>query len=103
MKNFLAFIYIIFFLTGCGGGGSSASNNDITIMLDASDSLKVSKNVLKVSYLPNYGVVNGTFSILKNPEEGNVTLLDELTGRYSYITNTENDDSFIYKISDNNA
>ena len=57
--------------------------------------LKVSTNVLKLSYLPNCDVIDGTFSILKNSEKGNVTLLDEVTGRYSYIVNTENNDSFI--------
>jgi len=102
MKNFLISSLIMVLLAGCGGGGSS-SNNEVTIIIDDSTTLKVSTNVLKLSYLPNYGVEDGIFTILKNSEEGNVTLLDEVTGRYSYITDTKNNDSFIYTVSDSNG
>lgn len=103
MKHFLISSLIIILLVGCGGGGGSTSNNDVSIVIDETIPLKVSANVLKLSYLPDYGVVDGTFSILESPEEGNVTLLDGLTGRYSYITDTQSDDSFIYTISDSNG
>lgn len=105
MKKFFLLISILFsliYLTGCGGGGNS-TQNDVTVVLDESIVLKVSTNVLKLSYLPNCDVIDGTFSILKNSEEGNVTLLDDVTGRYSYIVNIENNDSFIYNIANSNG
>lgn len=102
MKNFLISSLVMIMLVGCGGGGST-STNEVTIVTDDSTTLKVSANVLKLSYLPSYGVEDGTFTILKNSEEGNVTLLDEVTGRYSYITDTQNNDSFIYTISGSNG
>ena len=81
-------------LIGCGGGNGT-SNKEVDI--------KVSPNVLKISYLPDYGVTGGTFTIFQNSEEGNVTLLDEVTGRYSYLINTQTNDSFVYTVSDNNG
>ncbi|HEY9129890.1 MAG TPA: hypothetical protein VIN02_08640, partial [Sulfurovum sp.] len=102
MKNFLLSSLILIFLAGCGGGGGS-SINDSTIIPDKSLELKVSAYILKLGYLDNNGVQDGTFSILQTPEEGNVTLLDEVTGRYSYVINSENNDSFIYKIANGNG
>ena len=102
MKHFLIYSVVLVFITGCGGGGST-SNNEVDIITDDSISLNVSTNVLKTSYLPNYDVEDGVFSILKTSEEGNITLLDELSGRYSYIASTQNNDSFIYKISNSHG
>lgn len=105
MKKFIlliSFIFSLMTLIGCGGGGENSTEVDAVvndnIILDDSLALKVSKNVLKLGYLPNYNVEAGIFSILKSPQEGNVTLLDNTTGRYSYMTNTQSSDSFIYTI-----
>jgi len=99
MKKFLiAISTVAAMLAGCGGSGSQADT------VDAVPTLQVSPNILKIGYLPTYGM-DGTFEIIDMPEDANITLLDAQSGRYSYLTHTtlDSSDRFIYEIIDNNT
>jgi len=88
---------MIIFLTACGGGGSNSTETNNNI-------LKVSPNILKIAYLSEADLNEGkVFSIDTTLTDGNVTLLDENTGRYSYFTTLNGQDHFDYNITSTNG
>jgi len=98
MKNLFLIVVILLLVTGCGGGGTDPGDVE-------SSSLNVSPNILETAYLPSYNL-NGilTFTIDTQSTEGEVTLLDIHTGRYSYLSTLNNtDDIFKYSVTDENG
>ena len=101
MKNLFLMSVILFLLLGCGGGGGTDPGNTETT------SINVSSHILKTAYLPSYNL-NGTltFNVDTGSTEGNVTLLDIHTGRYSYLsalTIQNTNDTFKYIVTDENG
>lgn len=101
MKNLFLMSVILFLLLGCGGGGGTDPGNTETT------SINVSSHILKTAYLPSYNL-NGTltFNVDTGSTEGNVTLLDIHTGRYSYLsalTIQNTNDTFKYTVTDENG
>lgn len=64
--------------------------------------IKVSPNIIKIAYLSQENTDNDNiYTIENNGTEGNVTLLDETTGRYSYLSAKgmiNRKDSFTYTV-----
>ncbi len=124
IKIFLSIWFFIFILSGCGGGGGSGSQGD-QISPSAAENIpaqieelqtevpeilivKVTAGILKTAYLPSMNLEEDDiyYSIDNNSTEGNITLLDEETGRYSYFCNRsiqDQKDSFRFKIMKNNT
>ncbi len=99
MKKLYLIALVLFtqmYLIGCGGGSSGSAidaetdSNQTTINVTPTDSIQITINVtphiLKIDYLPSVKTVGTTFSIDATSAEGNVTLLDTATGRYSYLS-----------------
>ena len=72
-------LFILLVLIGCkGGSGDCVNPKEITI--------EVPPHALKIAYLP-IKCLNGDiiYIVDTNLTEGNVTLLDKTTGKYSYL------------------
>ena len=102
-------IFLICFLSlamiGCGDGGSNdnAEYEEPSLTIDKTITLSISANILKMSFLVDNEVSNPQFVVLEGPKEGNVTLLDNESGRFSYLTSSSKNDSFVYVVSDGNG
>ena len=122
IKLLFPILVALFTLNGCGSGGGDnketqyhessqnySQQQDDTqtdpIQEDTEDpktlSIKVSPHILKIAYLPKPGSEeNIVYSIENTSTEGNITLLDTSTGRYSYLSadnTTTGKDRFRYK------
>ena len=101
VKLFILISFILFTCVGCGGGGQ---DNEATENTETPNtlSIKVTPHILKTAYLPKVSSEEDViYSIDKSTTEGNLTLLDDKTGRYTYISSTnalEGQDSFTFKV-----
>ncbi len=105
VKRLVGSLVILFTLIGCGGGGQSNKTpqaQDTKVL-----SIKVTPHILKIAYLPKVSSEGDEiYSIENTLTQGNIILLDETTGRYSYLS-AENlnkgQDSFSFKVVKDNA
>ncbi len=95
MNMFKLFFFLLplMFFIGC-------KNN--TIIQEDNNFIKVSPNIIKIAYLSKKNPANDNiYTIASNGTEGNITLLDETTGRYSYLSAKgiiDGKDSFTYNV-----
>lgn len=106
MKNVFLGSVVLFFVIGCGGG-SSSSDGGTNLISTENLSINASPFILKTAYLPSYNL-NGVlrFNVDTQLTDGNITLLDSQTGRYSYLSasNIQNvKDIFNYIVTDENG
>lgn len=117
LQLIISIIASLFIFTGCGGGGSgdgttlnspSVSDPDPLVLPIVPDeqivksyTLSLSSGIYKTGYLDTNTLTGQLrFSIENNTTKGTFRLLDENTGRYSYISTVSNDtDSFVYRVS----
>lgn len=103
MKYLFIFITSVFILVGCGGGGDSDGS-----IYPRSETITIypAANLPKLYYLPSFGL-NGTlqYHLDTTATEGNVSLIDQLSGLISYQAKDENttSDQFLYTVSDNST
>ena len=111
IKLFFVTSVMLLVLIGCGGGGSQSNeaiqnNTTQSETIQSQDpitlNIQVSPHIVKIAYLPKVSEdVDAIYSIDNTLTEGNVTLLDEITGRYSYLS-SENvnlgQDRFSFKV-----
>ena len=110
IKWFLVSVSIVI-LTACGGGssngGDSSNDGNSSEPIDHVLSINASPHILKIAYLPSFDL-NGEliFDIDTQSADGNITLLDTHTGRYSYLsalTLRKTTDDFNYNVTDENG
>lgn len=107
-----SFFYVkILFMTsfifmGCGGSSTQSTETAQTNKPEAI-SIQVTPHILKIAYLPRISSDGGEiYSIESSSTEGNVTLLNATTGRYSYLSaeNMSNgQDHFAFKVMKGNS
>ncbi len=109
LKWFFLIPFMLFSFIGCGGGGQQQykAPDETSSQETKALHIQVSPQILKTAYLPKVSSDEEVVYSIENAlSEGNVTLLDETTGRYSYLSAknvNKGEDSFSFKVMKGNT
>lgn len=97
-------VMVVFFLIGCGGGNTSnpTVDGDTNKTEENSITIKVTPHIIKFGYLLDDNITDVIYSIVEDAKEGNLTIIDAKSGKYSYLSSSNSNDSFIYQIKNDN-